>query len=215
VKTGVEFAAVVQDQFKGVCISWRTGLGELHLPHVSWLLSSRSKLWFYPQAKALGLVDQVVESRAADVLLAAAEKVCCMDFIWPCTSARRYLQLTYPGCVLFAADYGEPRMRHTRACIHASLAWRQLTPTCAYVAPVLMQVMAALVRLPGGAVAATKMSLREDFISSWEVYLETEAEGGWRFLSRPDTHSRLATVMARLSGGSNNNSGAGGTISKL
>jgi hypothetical protein len=62
--------------------------------------------------------------------------------------------------------------------------------------------MTQLVALPGGAVAATKLSLRGDLCAAWEEYYQTEHVGGWAFLNEPATSARLQGVMARLSGGS-------------
>jgi 3,2-trans-enoyl-CoA isomerase len=61
------------------------------------------------------------------------------------------------------------------------------------------QLAAQLVKLPGHARAATKLSMRGDYAQAWYQYALAEPEGAWRFLNQPATLKTLGGVLQRLS----------------
>ena len=55
--------------------------------------------------------------------------------------------------------------------------------------------------MPAPARAATKASLRSEFVADWRRYYTTlEAEYGWRAISAPAAVKAMAGVLKRLSG---------------
>mmetsp|Transcript_8639 Transcript_8639/g.23227 ORF Transcript_8639/g.23227 Transcript_8639/m.23227 type:complete len:285 (+) Transcript_8639:173-1027(+) len=63
------------------------------------------------------------------------------------------------------------------------------------------KVMAQLVKVPGGAVKATKVSLREDFCNAWQQYYIEEPHMAWAVLNKPETLRTLEAALQRLSSG--------------
>ena len=47
-------------------------------------------------------------------------------------------------------------------------------------------------------VQETKRLLREDFVSAWRTYLHDEANYAWELLSRPETVTKLRSVLDQL-----------------
>ena len=81
--------------------------------------------------------------------------------------------------------------------------------------PAAEAVMLKLVMLPGGAVAASKKSLRGEFGDAWLKFSKVEPKGAWQFLCQPETVRTLAAALQRLSGGKAGGANGASQASKL